>query len=42
MEAVTNMANGKASVGDYFDSVSGVVCDGIAGYSAGSIYKKLN
>ena len=33
--AVTNMVNGKASVGDVFDSAAGLVFDGATGYGAG-------
>ena len=38
--AVTNMVNGKASVGDYFDSVAGVAFDGASGYGAGKAAMK--
>ena len=33
--AVTNMVNGNASVGDYFDSAAGLVFDGATGYRVG-------
>lgn len=33
--AVTNMVNGNAKIGDYFDLGAGVVMDGIAGHGAG-------
>ena len=39
--AVTNMVNGNASVGDYFDSVVGVGFDGFSGYGAGKSAMKF-
>ena len=39
--AIGKMVKGEASVGEVFDSATGVLCDGVAGYSAGQTAARM-